>query len=99
MKKLLAALASLAFVGTVFAQTGVPASAKQTGQGGTKDHVTSATDKKDVHATPHKSAPKATHQKVTKAGKTTKASHVTSAVPAPQPGTTKPASVDKTKAQ
>ncbi len=70
MKKLLAVLASTAFVGTVFAQTAVPASATQTGNGMPKDHVTSTKDKADVHATPHKSAPKATHQKVSKTSKT-----------------------------
>lgn len=73
MKKLFAALASAALVGTVFAQTGVPASATQPQGEATKDHVTASKGKADVHATPHKSASKATHHKAGKASKATAA--------------------------
>ncbi|AQV99009.1 hypothetical protein BJN34_34585 [Cupriavidus necator] len=50
MKKLFAALASAALVGTVFAQTGVPASATQPQAGATKDQVKVVKEKSATHA-------------------------------------------------
>ncbi len=111
MKKLFAALASAALVGTVFAQTGVPASATPPQGKATTDQVTTTKGKADVHATQHKSAAKATHHRASKsnhaaatkpAAATPKAAAGTAAkadANAAQPSAAKAVSVDKTKTQ
>ncbi|WER47486.1 hypothetical protein CupriaWKF_08050 [Cupriavidus sp. WKF15] len=67
MKKLFAALASAALVGTVFAQAGAPASAPQPQAAATKDQARVGKDKADVKADvkadASKPAAKGTHHK------------------------------------
>lgn len=97
MKKLFAALASAALVGTVFAQTAVPASAmqpqKSAGTQGNevKAQVSATKEKADAKADAGKSAAKGTHHKA-------KAAHTKAGMT--KPGVAKAAtSMDKTKNQ
>ncbi|WP_066743080.1 hypothetical protein [Cupriavidus sp. D384] len=93
MKKLFAAFASAALVGTVFAQTGVPASAAPSQGAATHDKVTATKGKADVSTTHHKSPAKASHHK---AGKTGEAAAAKPA--AGSPTTDAKADANKTKA-
>ncbi|EKZ98356.1 hypothetical protein SGO26_27245 [Cupriavidus metallidurans] len=97
MKKLFAALASVAFVGTVFAQTGAPAAASATPSKSepAQAQASAHKDKADVHTGTHKSTAKGTHHKAKATTDMAKSTDTTGATA----GAAKTAAPDNSKKQ
>jgi colicin import membrane protein len=100
MKKLFAALATVAFAGTVFAQTGAPAAASATPSKSEPAQAQASVhkDKTDVQSGAHKSAAKGTHHKAKATPDTTKSAGATGTA-SPAAGAAKTATPDNSKKQ